>query len=213
MANTVYAFTGKIICGECGALLVRHMNSTGSFKYPAWVCREHLHHKEKCSMKYVRESALKAAFSTVMNKLIFGRKEVLQVLLDDIRKKNNKSDLKRIDEIDVALDEITSRRGNLSSIATKGYIDSVTFTQESNNLSLEAEQLKRERESLINGINDGLHKTEALQELILFTGKQEMFSEFDEDVFKRFVDRMTLSSRNEVVFHLKCGLNLKEEVK
>lgn len=52
VANTVYAFTGKIICGECGALLVRHMNSTGSFKYPAWVCREHLHHKEKCSMKY-----------------------------------------------------------------------------------------------------------------------------------------------------------------
>ena len=211
--NTVYPFTGKIICGECGALLVRHMNSTGSFKYPAWVCREHLHHKEKCSMRYVRESALKAAFATMMNKLIFGRKEVLQGLLDDIRKKNNKSDLKRIDEIDVALDEITLRRGNLSSIATKGYIDSVTFTQESNNLNLEAEQLKSERESLINGINDDLHKTETLQELILFTGKQEMFSDFDEDVFKKFVARMTLASRKEVVFHLKCGLNLKEKVK
>ena len=211
--NTLYPFTGKIICGECGALLVRHMNSTGSFKYPAWVCREHLHHKEKCSMRYVRESALKAAFATMMNKLIFGRKEVLQGLLDDIRKKNNKSDLKRIDEIDVALDEITLRRGNLSSIATKGYIDSVTFTQESNNLNLEAEQLKSERESLINGINDDLHKTETLQELIQFTGKQEMFSDFDEEVFKKFVARMTLASRKEVVFHLKCGLNLKEKVK
>ena len=87
-------------------------------------------------MKYVRESALETAFTTMMNKLIFGRKEVLQGLLDDIRKKNNKTDLKRIDEIDVALDEITLRRGNLSSIATKGYIDSVTFTQESNNLNL-----------------------------------------------------------------------------
>lgn len=121
--------------------------------------------------------------------------------------------MKRIDEIDVALDEITLRRGNLSSIATKGYIDSVTFTQESNNLNLEAEQLKSERESLINGINDDLHKTETLQELILFTGKQEMFSDFDEDVFKKFVARMTLASRKEVVFHLKCGLNLKEKVK
>lgn len=211
--NTVYPFTGKIFCGECGALLVRHMNSTGSIKYPAWVCREHLHHKEKCSMKYVRESALKAAFATMMNKVIFGRKEVLQALLDDIRRKNNKSDLKRIDEIDRALDEITSRRVNLSSVAAKGYIDSVTFTQESNNLNLEADQLKTERESLINGISDDFHKTEALLELILFSGKQEMSSDFDGEVFKKFVDRMTLSSRNEVVFHLKCGLNLKEEVK
>lgn len=73
--------------------------------------------------------------------------------------------------------------------------------------------MKSERESLINGINDDLHKTETLQELILFTGKQEMFSDFDEDVFKKFVARMTLASRNEVVFHLKCGLNLKEKVK
>ena len=59
---------------------------------------------------------------------------------------------------------------------------------------------------MVNGINNDLHITEALQELILFTGKQEMFSEFNEDVFRRFVDRMTLSTRTEVVFHLKCGL-------
>ncbi len=213
IANTIYPFTGKIICGECGAVLVRHINSTGSIKYPAWVCREHLHHKEKCSMKYVRESALKAVFATMMNKLIFGRKEVLLGLLDGIRRKNNKSDLKRIDEIDKALDEIASRKLSLSSIATKGYIDSVTFTLESNNLNLEADHLKSEREALINGISDDLHRTEALQELIQFTGKQEMFSDFDGEVFRRFVDHMTLSNRTEVVFHLKCGLNLKEEVK
>ena len=213
IANTLYPFTRKIFCGECGAVLVRHINSTGSIKYPVWVCREHLQHKEKCSMKYVRESALKAAFGTMMNKLIFGRKEVLQALLDDIRRKNSKSDLKRIDEIDRALGEITSRKVNLSSIATKGYIDSVTFTRESNSLNLEAERLKGERDVLVNGINNDLHITEALQELILFTGKQEMFSEFNEDVFRKFVDRMTLSTRTEVVFHLKCGLSLREIIK
>ena len=164
-------------------------------------------------MKFVRESSLKAAFGTMMNKLIFGRKEVLHALLDGIRRKNTKADLKRVDEIDAALDEITLRRMNLSSIATKGYIDSVTFTQESSKLNSEAERLKSEREALSNGISADAHKTEALQELLLFTGKQEMFSEFDDDVFKRFVERMTLSSRKEVVFHLKCGLKLKEEVK
>ena len=77
-ANTHYPFTGKIVCGECGAMLVRHINTIGTVKSPVWVCREHLHHKEKCSMKYVKESALKSAFSTMMNKLIFASDDLLQ---------------------------------------------------------------------------------------------------------------------------------------
>ena len=67
-----YAFSGKLICGECGAFFKRRINITGRLKYPAWVCS--VHHKDgsRCSMKYVRESALETAFTTMMNKLIFG---------------------------------------------------------------------------------------------------------------------------------------------
>ena len=148
-----------------------------------------------------------------MNKLIYGRKEVLQALLDGIRKHNSRKDLKRIEEIDAALDEITSRRVSLSSIAAKGYIDSATFTQESNSLNAEAEELRREHGALIKCVSEIGNKTDAVRELLTFAGKQEMFSEFDAEVFRRFVDRMTLVSRTEVAFHLKCGLNLKEEVK
>lgn len=44
-------------------------------------------------MKYVRESALETAFTTMMNKLIFGRKEVLQTLLDNLTTQSHKSRL------------------------------------------------------------------------------------------------------------------------
>ena len=39
-----------------------------------------------------------------------------------------------------------------------------------------------------------------------------MLSEFDPDLFERFVDHITVCSREEIIFHLKCGLSLRERI-
>ena len=80
-----YPFTGKLICGECGSSLKRHINSTGSLNYPVWVCKQHLDDVSACSLKYIREVDLEYAFTTMMNKLIFGRQEVLHALIEAVR--------------------------------------------------------------------------------------------------------------------------------
>lgn len=211
-ANTHYPFSGKLVCGECGAMLIRHINTIGNVKSPVWVCREHLHHKEKCSMKYLKESALKSAFSTMMNKLIFASDELLQGLLNDIRRQNNNANRVRMAEIDAAISEMTDRRQSLSLLAGKGYLDLAAFAQENNSLINETEKLRKEKEQIINGANDQKHRTETLEELIRFTGKKEMLSEFDGEAFENFVDHATVVSRTTVTFHLKCGLNLSEAI-
>ena len=207
-----YPFTGKIICGECGTAFKRRINSTGTVKYPAWVCREHLEHKENCSMKFVRESTLETAFVTMMNKLVFARKEILQALLDGIRGENHKASLIRINEIETALDGMAERRQTLTTIMTKGYIDPAAYTQETNDLLAEAAVLEDERDRLVREINGDMHRTEALRELLKYTGKGEMLSEFDADLFERFADHITVCSREEVQIHLKCGLCLRERI-
>lgn len=207
-----YPFTQKIVCGECGSPFKRRINSTGALKYPAWVCREHIEHKENCSMKFVRESVLEDAFATMMNKLIFGRKEILQDLLDAIRSQNHKASLRRMNQIDDALEGMTERRQTLTTIMTKGYIDPAAFTQEMNDLCQEAAALEEEREKLTKEINGDMRKTEELREILKFTGKGEMLSEFDPDLFERFVDHITVCSREEIIFHLKCGLSLRERI-
>ena len=207
-----YPFTQKIVCGECGSPFKRRINSTGTLKYPAWVCREHVEHKENCSMKFVRESVLEDAFATMMNKLIFGRKEILQELLDAIRSQNHKSSLRRMNQIDDALEGMTERQQTLTTIMTKGYIDPAAFTQEMNDLRSEAAALEEERDKLTKEINGDMRKTEELREILKFTGKGEMLSEFDPDLFERFVDQITVCSREEIIFHLKCGLSLRERI-
>ncbi len=207
-----YPFTQKIVCGECGSSFKRRINYTGSIKYPAWVCREHIEHKENCSMKFVRESALEDAFCTMMNKLTFARTEVLQGLLDAIRSQSHKDSLHRINEIDAVLEGMTERRQTLTTIMTKGYIDPAAYTQESNDLQAEAAALEEEREKLVKEINGDMKKTEELREILKHTGKGEMLSEFDADIFERFVDHITICSREELIFHLRCGLDLRERI-
>ncbi len=112
-ANIHYPFTGKLVCDKCGAKLIRHMNTISGIKSPIWVCREHLKHKEQCSMKYVKESLLKGAFATMMNKLIFGSDEILWGLFNNIRQQNTNSNRLRIAEIDAAIGEMTERRQSL----------------------------------------------------------------------------------------------------
>lgn len=163
-------------------------------------------------MKYVRESSLETAFTTVMNKLIFGRKEVLQTLLDSITAQTRKSRLCRIDEVERALDEMQERIRNLTSIMTKGYLDPASFTREKSEITAETEKLIAERDRLKTEISGELTRTESLRDIIKFTGKSAMLSAFDAELFARFVDRIAVSSRTEFEFHLKCGITVKETV-
>ena len=39
-----------------------------------------------------------------------------------------------------------------------------------------------------------------------------MITEFDEDLFTRFVDRVIVYSRMEIGFAMKCGLTLRERI-
>ena len=162
--------------------------------------------------KIVCGESLKSAFSTMMNKLIFASYELLQGLLNDIRRQNNNANRVRMAEIDATISEMTERRQSLSLLASKGYLDLATFAQENNSLINETEKLKKEKEQIINGANDQKHRTAALEELIRFTVKQKMLSEFDGESFENFVDHATVVSRTTVTFHLKCGLNLSEVI-
>ncbi len=207
-----YPFTGKLVCGVCGSGFKRHINSTGSVRYPVWVCKQHLDNVGACSMKAVREADLEYAFTTMMNKLIFARKEVLDTLLEAIRGETHKSNLLRIDEIDQKLEKNTERRQTLTTIMTRGYIEPALFTQESNDLAAEADALAAEKEQLVKEVTGSLRQTDALNDLICFTGHAQPGPNFDGALVERFLDHATLQSREEVTFHLKCGLSLTERM-
>ena len=183
-----YPFTGKLVCGECGSGFKRHINST------------------------VREVDLEYAFTTMMNKLIFGRQEVLHTLIEAIRGETHKGNLLRIDEIDQKLEKIVERRQTLTTIMTRGYLEPALFTQESNDLAAEADALTAEKEQLVKEVTGCMKMTEALNDLLRYVGHAQPSPDFDGELVERFLDHGEVRSREEVTFHLKCGLSLTERM-
>ena len=123
-----------------------------------------------------------------------------------------KENLRRIDAIDQKLEQNVERRQTLTTIMTRGYLDPALFTQESNDLAAEADALTAEKDQLVKEISGNIHRTDALSDLIRYAGHAKPSTSFDGALVERFLDHAVLRTRNEIVFHLKCGLSLTERI-
>ena len=80
-----YAFSGLIRCAECGSTFKRRVNSGKGGKYAAWCCGTHIADKTKCSIQSVRDEDIKLAFTTMLNKLIYGNRLILKPYLKALK--------------------------------------------------------------------------------------------------------------------------------
>lgn len=207
-----YAFSGKIICEECGSTFKRvHRYQVGGSRV-LWVCKKHMRDKNACSMQYIQDDDLKFAFVTMMNKLIFARKEVLVPFMQALLGDNRREDLLRINELEQKLEKNEERRRSLATISAKGYLEPALFNYTNNTLLQEAEQMQAERSALVGSINGSLRKTEEIDKLLKYVNKAEMFKVFSDEPFEKFVEKVIVNSQAEVTFVLRCGLKLKERI-
>ena len=202
-----YGFSGKIICGECGSVFKRRIHYTVSDSYTAWCCKKHLQNITACSMKYVADDSLKAAFLIMINKLIFARKYVLTPLLRKLQREGRN---KRLKEYDDLISQNIESQQILLRLSSSEMIDDNIYTQESTRLKNEFDRLQKEK-SLISAENREEKITE-LEKLIKFTGENSRIGEYSDSLFLEFVDHIKIVSRHEAEFHLKCGLVLTEEL-
>lgn len=206
-----YPFTSKIICGECGTVFKRRIHNSGK-RYVAWCCTLHIEDKEQCTMQFIRQADLELAFVTMMNKLIYGKKFILRPLLESLRGRSKTDGLLQIQEIETRLEQNADRIQTLTNLMTKGYLEPAIFTGENNRLRQEAEDLQKMKMNLSYEINGEMSKTEEVSRLLKFIEKAEMLTVFKTEVFQEYVDHITVLSREELAFNLKCGLSLKERV-
>lgn len=207
-----YAFSGNIICGECGATFRRRVHSCVGHKYVAWLCNTHLTDVNACSMLYIRNDDLEHAFITMMNKLIFSRKTILVPLLEQLKNTSEDGGIRRIRELETQLLQITEQRQTLQHLMAQGYLDQIIFTQQKNELMTQTEACKNEIEMLQNNSGQASARIVELQKLLHFTEHADMLLAFEEKLFTEYANRIIVYSRDEVCFELKCGLTLRERM-
>ncbi|MFR1708856.1 MAG: recombinase family protein [Clostridium sp.] len=207
-----YGFSGKIRCGECGSVFKRRIHNKPSGKYVAWCCTHHIEEKDACSMKYITDDSVKVAFLTMMNKLIFSHQMVLRPLLRSLKGLDDKDRLLQIQEYETKLEKNMEQRQVLTSLMASGILEPALFNSENNTLIQEKEMLETEKNKLMHSVSGDRTKSDALEKLIKYVSGSEMLKEYEDEVFLAHVDKITVVSREEIIFLLKCGLELKERM-
>lgn len=208
-----YAMSGKIKCGECGRSFKRRYHYTSHGKsYNAWCCGGHLEDSKSCSMKFIRDDDLKRTFLTMMNKLVFGNDLVLKPLLISITTNNSKKNANSVEDIEKEMKSNEEQRKQLNMLLTNGYLERPVFAEAHNKLIMEYEHLVAKRDLLFRMDVAGYTMEQALKELVDFLNDAKPFTEWEESLFERFIEKVKVLSREKVEFEFKCGLKLKERI-
>ena len=203
-----YCFSGKIICCNCGAVWKRRKIS-GYFGY---ACTTHLADKDACGMKSIREDSIMAAFSTMLNKLIFAKDKVLLPYANTLKNAERTEFLDELNAIEEALEQNQQKRQQVTQLFTRGYLDPAIYAQQNDELLKQSEQLTAQKDAITARVSGGDKQKKALEDILHFTAGAEMQTEFDEALFTRFVNNAIVYSRTEIGFALKCGLTLRERI-
>ena len=208
-----YSMSGKIVCAECGGKLRRRTNmQDGQEPYISWVCKTHLHDKASCSLKAIRNESIENAFVTMMNKLIFGYKQVLHPYIDSLRSLDRQASVTSIDELEAKLEKNTVAGLKLKELYGKGYFDPALYAKEMVELASEREKLTKEKEELSGRVANNSHLIEETRFLIQYASMGSLIDAYCDDLFVRFGDQVIVYSREFIGFKLKCGLTLKERI-
>lgn len=207
-----YAFSGKIICGECGDTFKRRIHTCNTYKYVAWACNTHLKNKESCHMKYVRDDEIKTAFITMLNKLIYGYRLILTPYLKVLENSSGDEAIHRIQHLEQLIAQNSEQREALTKLMAQGYIDQILYNQETNALLLQAETYRSDIEAITIGMTGDAAKVTETNLLLHFVSHTDMLTAYSEELFENYADHIEVMSRNEIRFVMKCGLTFTERI-
>lgn len=198
-----YVYSGKVYCNECHASFRHKIQYTGDKIYPILACPNHIRDKSRCSMKAVKETAFKDAFCTMVNKLMYVRNRVLKPMLEEL----NNSIQPSMENNNIELERLEVQEKRLHEMMEKHDISSSVILPELIKIGIAKEKL------CAAGIiypND--NRKVALKELISILDRETLQTEFSEHIFSLIVSKVTIMSKKQIVFELKCGLRLKERM-
>ena len=207
-----YAFSSKILCGECGSTLRRQKIYIGKpYEKVQWCCNQHIDDIKKCSLKAIREDAIQQAFTTMWNKLISNSTEILIPLLDTLKKlRMDEQQEQDIGDCNDKIMELMEQGHILSRLISKGYIDPAVYIERQNTLTLELGAVKKKREQLLD--NNGFDREIAGTELLLEQVKNnpDIMEEYREDIFLQVIDKVIVQKNEQITFRLINRLELSE---
>nr|WP_312355428.1 recombinase family protein [Aminipila sp.] len=207
-----YAYSSKIICGECGKVFRRQKIYIGKpYEKVQWCCIQHIEDKEQCRMTAIREDIIQDAFTLMWNKLSSNYTEILYPLLESLKRlRTDEQQEKEIQECNEKIMELSKQNHILSGVVAKGYLDSAIFIEKQTVLQVELDAMRRKRKKMLDnsGFESEIFYTEHL--IKLFENHPGIQDTYREDLFLQSVEQIIIKEGKTVTFCLKNKLELSE---
>ncbi|MGX7092388.1 recombinase family protein [Hutsoniella sourekii] len=209
-ANQTYPFTQKIKCGHCGGTFIRRTHySSNQTSYIAWCCGTHLSDIKQCPMKFVKETEIQEALMILFNKLIFGRREIIERTLERLDEPTS-IDERAVDEIENQLQTCQAKKQRLAELLNSQLIEMTFYQAEMNRLEAEKKVWLQRKENLLRKDVNKLETVTALKHTNQFLKEAEYYQHFEAKLVNDFIDEIEIESRTVFHFHLVGGLVLTE---
>jgi hypothetical protein len=200
-SNSMYPFSGKIICGVCGSKLTRSPRSIKCTpKKYGWRCNRYVEN----GAVYCRSDMLDEL--TVESKFVEALCEVKKHFDKYVEKTENPFKPATNQTISKLDKEIQKMINNLE-ILPKGQSEAMTIEENIRKL------LKQRTSEVwkIADINDFEHRTAKLKNELMKCKKKPR--EFDGEIFRKVIDHVTFLSKDKIVFHFINGIEIKKDLK
>ena len=207
-SKTPHLFVHRILCPQCGCHY-RYIRSSGK---PYWGHASQSEIEPSCKDIRLPEESIQAAFVNLLGKLHTHSDAILSPtlsLLEEITARQERGNAK-LYELNTALADLNEKAHTLQRLHNKGFIEDADFREQSDALASQRKKLSDQRAQAIHG-SKALETLDKLRELQnLLTSLPGIPWEFDISLFNQIVEKIVPLSKTELLFKLKCGLELKE---
>ena len=197
--QTIYPFTHRIQCSECGAFYRRRIIG-GSI---AWGCVTHINDRTKCDSHYYREDRIMDAFIGIINRLRFAEEGIVAESIELtekailLKKRNNLQAM----ESSQSMAELNAKLLMLEQLKSKGYLAPDVFESQSREINGQINEIKTKRiQSLSSALDLALEEFKTLQARL--NEIDEPLDSFDPKLFEEVIKGMTVNNRDEMTFRL-----------
>lgn len=200
-------FSGMLVCGTCGSVYgskVWHSNS--KYRRVIYRCNQKYEGEAKCETPHVTDEEVKEWFISAINKLIENKDEVIEnmkVLLEIC------SDTKSIQE------EITASKSRMVELSdlvdslvyenAKVAQDQMAYQEKYDRYANEYKGLEERLEALTTELHNKKSQSKSVQEFIHYLSDKDLVTDFDDKLWYTMVDKVVITSKEEVNFHFKNG--------
>ena len=204
--SSKYAFSKKIVCGECGTYYRRHAQVIKGEYKATWVCPTHKLKPNECHQCYIQEEYIKESFLKTLKSLVGDMDKIKKELLNKVANLLDRSPADKTEEIKNEIETYQSKMMEIYKRKTRGEISTEDYNKQATDIATQINSLKVEQEKLQTAQGLALINKRRMEEIEEYLKSINPTTEFNDEIFTSLVDQVVVRNRYELEFQFKIGL-------